>query len=114
MYSSDHEEDILYREHRSFSCWHATDICIIIVSLYHFSWNTSSVTELWDEKSGKYLPIHDLLYKLCEKFGKAWTVIASSILTIIVLSGCDSVSYNTQERENQQKLIFSWQEILLI
>ena len=103
LHSSDHEEaDTHLIAHLAYCtdniCHsrvviHDADINIIILCLYHLAWNTSSVTELSVEKNGKYFPIHDLLYKLCEKFGKARTVITSSILIVYVLSGCDSVSY---------------------
>ena len=103
LYSSDHEEaNTRLIAHLAYCTdnighsrvvMHATDTDIIILCLYHLAWNTSSVTELWVEKNGTYLPIHDLLYKLCEKFGKARTAVASSILIVYVLSGCDSVSY---------------------
>ena len=71
---------------------HATDTDIIILSMYHIS-RMTSVKEIWIQKYDTYLPVHQLLETLSEKYSKETKVLSGALMNGYVLTGCDSVSY---------------------
>lgn len=71
---------------------HATDTDIVMLAIYHFP-RLPHVRELWIEKNGMYLPIHDFVKQCAEKVGKDKMEVTETLLASYVLSGCDSVSY---------------------
>ncbi|KAJ8321079.1 hypothetical protein KUTeg_002666 [Tegillarca granosa] len=71
---------------------HATDTDIIILCMYHLT-RLSTLRELWVQKFDKYIAMHNLVEKLCEKYECSARELSSSLLVAYVLSGCDTVSY---------------------
>ena len=70
----------------------ATDTDICVLCLYH-GHSLEGVTEVWVEKTDRFLPIHSLLDCLSQKYHQERQVIASALLAVYVLTGCDTVSY---------------------
>ena len=74
---------------------HGTDTDISVMCIYLLAVN-NNINEVWIYKSDAYLPEHKLLESLALKFGKdAWKrILATTILCVYVITGCDSVSYH--------------------
>ena len=72
---------------------HATDTDIIILCMYFFS-RLPTIQELWIQlKPDSYLPVHILVDNLARKYKKPARILMSTLLSVYVLSGCDTVSY---------------------
>ncbi len=59
--------------------------------MYHVC-HLPPVTELWIQKQDSYLPVHELLLLMSEKYHRDMSVLAGALMNAYVLTGCDSVS----------------------
>ena len=70
----------------------ATDSDIILMAIYH-TVRITDLQELWIQKLHKFLPCHEIAQNLALKTNVGTLLITSVLLSIYILTGCDTVSY---------------------
>ena len=70
----------------------AADTDIILMALYH-TVRIVGLQELWVQKAQKFLPCHKIAQNLAIKTNMDASLITSVLLSVYILTGCDTVSY---------------------
>ena len=70
---------------------YANDTDIIMLSMYHYCHIEN--LEVWIEKSGTFIPIHQIVSMFAEKYNINPQLFTSTLLCAYALSDCDSNSY---------------------
>ena len=70
----------------------AADSDIILMALYH-TVHIIGLKELWIQKAQKFLPCHEIAQNVAIKTNMNASLITSILLTVYILTGCDTVSY---------------------
>ena len=70
----------------------AADSDIILMALYH-TVHIIGLKELWIQKAQKFLPSHEIAQNVAIKTNMNASLITSILLTVYILTGCDTVSY---------------------
>jgi len=97
-----HEEaDIRMFAHRAYSVqvlgyrWDvvvATDTDVIMMCFYYSS-QLPKLEQLWMQKMGVYVPVHAVVVALAEKYETEAAHLMSVLLSVYVMTGCDTVSF---------------------
>ena len=69
-----------------------TDTDIVLLSMYHFN-KIIMLEELWIHRNDRYIPVRSVVQNLSVKYDKSPSELCECLLSVYVLTGCDSVSY---------------------
>ena len=97
-----HEEaDTRISAHISYACRNqsfrrvvvqTTDTDVVLLSMYHLN-TINMLEELWIQRHDRDLPVHSVVQNLSSKYDRNPSELCECLLSVYVLTGCDSVSY---------------------